>query len=75
MKTKVKFRLSSKFQKNYMSLRGWSVNDLAEQLEYKKQQVSQTLSGSIEPTMTFLHRLCHVTKLRIEDVVETVFEK
>lgn len=75
MKSKVKFRLNREFQAKYMKMRGWTVNDLTTQLEYKKQQVSQTLSGAIEPSMQFLHRLCTLTNLPAEELIETVFEK
>lgn len=71
----VKFTLNKEFQTKYMKMRGWSVNDLTEQLGYKKQQVSQTLSGAIEPTMNFLHRLCELTNLPANELIETVFEK
>ena len=72
---KVKFRIKREFQTKYMAMRNWSVTDLEELLKFKKQQVSQTLSGTIEPTMNFLHRLCALTGLPVEEIVETVFEK
>ena len=72
---KVKFRIKKEFQTKYMAMRNWSVTDLEELLKFKKQQVSQTLSGTIEPTMNFLHRLCALTGLPVEEILETVFEK
>lgn len=72
---KLKFRLKKTFQKNYMALRGWSVSDLTEKLGYTKQQVSQTLNGTAEPTMNFLHRLCDLTNLTAEELIETVPNK
>lgn len=72
---KAKFRIKKDFQVKYMKLRGWSIKDLEELLEYKKQQVSQTINGKIEPTMNFLHRLCSLTGLPAEELIETVFEK
>lgn len=72
---RIKFQIKKDFQQKYMKMRGWSINDLTEQLGYKKQQVSQTLSGAIEPTMNFLHRLCALTNLPVEELIETVFQK
>lgn len=72
--TKARFRIKKDF-KDYLKLRKWSITDLTEKLGYQKQQVSQTLSGSAEPTMQFLHRLCSLTGLRAEELLETVFEK
>lgn len=71
---KARFKIKKSFD-SYLKLRGWSINDLADALKMKKQQVSQTLSGSIEPTMNFLHRFCTLTNLKAEEVLETVFEK
>lgn len=71
---KAKFRIKKSFE-NYLKLRKWTINDLADHLRMTKQQVSQTLSGSMEPTMNFLHRLCALTNLKAEEVIETVFEK
>ena len=71
---KARFKIKKDFT-NYLKLRDWTINDLAEKLKMKKQQVSQTLSGSIEPTMNFLHRFCVTTGLKAEEVIETVFEK
>jgi transcriptional regulator with XRE-family HTH domain len=70
----VKFKISKNLL-TYMKMRKWSVNDLSEALDYKKQQVSQTLSGAIEPTMNFLHRVCALTNLPANELIETVFEK
>lgn len=72
---KVRFKIRKDFQTKYMSMRGWSVNELSDLLKYKKQQVSQTLSGTTEPTMNFLHRLCNLTGLKAEEVLETVYVK
>lgn len=72
---KVKFKIKKDFQTKYMKMRGWSISDLEEKLKFKKQQVSQTLSGSIEPSINFLHRLCALTGLPVDEIVETVFEK
>ena len=72
---KVKLRLSKSFQKNYMAMRKWSGNDLAEAMRYKKQQVSQVLSGEIEPSRQFLRKLCELTKIPAGELIETIFEK
>lgn len=71
---KVKFKIKKSFQTEFMKFRKWSITDLTEKLGYQKQQVSQTLSGTIEPTMNFMHRLCALTGLRAEEIIETVFE-
>lgn len=71
---KVKFKLSKKLQA-YMKLRDWSAQNLSDLLGYKKQQVSQILSGAIEPSMQFLHKLCALTNLPANELIETVFEK
>lgn len=71
----VKFRIKKSFQSEFMKFRGWSITDLTEKLGYQKQQVSQTLTGSIEPTMNFLHRVCALTGLKAEELIETTFEK
>lgn len=71
----VKFRIKKSFQTEFMKFRGWKIADLEDKLGFKKQQVSQTLSGSVEPTMNFLHRLCGLTGLKAEEVLETVFDK
>lgn len=73
-KEKVKFQLSKKLRE-YMKLRNWSAKDLSDELKYTKQQVSQTLSGAIEPSTQFLRRLCALTNLPVEELIETVFEK
>lgn len=52
----------------------WTVQYLATKLGSQKQQISQTLSGSIEPTMNFIHKFCALTGLRAEAIIETVFE-
>ena len=65
---KARFKIKKSFE-NYLKLRKWTVNDLAESLKMTKQQVSQTLSGSTEPTMNFLHRLCALTNLKAEEVI------
>lgn len=74
LKEIVRFRLSQTVNA-YMQMRGWTVNDLTDHLGYKKQQVSQTLSGAIEPSMQLLRRLCVVTNLPASELIETVFEK
>lgn len=71
---KVKFKIKKSFE-DYLKLRKWTINDLALHMKSTKQQVSQTLSGSMEPTMNFLHRLCALTNLKAEEILETVFEK
>lgn len=71
---KVKLRIKKSFE-DYLKLRKWTINDLAEHLGMTKQQVSQTLSGTMEPTMNFLHRLCALTNLKAEEIIETSFEK
>ena len=71
----IRFVLKKSFQKNYMSLRGWSGNDLAEAMGYKKQQVSQVLSGEIEPSRQFLRKICELTKIPAGELIETVFQR
>lgn len=75
MSAKVKFKIRKDFSTKYMTMRDWTVKDLVDKMDYKKQQVSQTISGKIEPTMNFLHRLCGLTGLKAEELIETVFEK
>ncbi len=69
------FQIRKEFITNFMKFKNWSVNDLTEKMGYKKQQVSQTLNGTIEPTMNFLHRLCSVTGVSASEILETVFVK
>ncbi|QGH73012.1 MAG: hypothetical protein [Siphoviridae sp. ctCJE6] len=70
---RAKFVLKKDF-KNYLKLRKWSVNDLAVRLGKKKQQVSSIVNGRIEPSMNFLHALCELTVLKLEDIIETKFQ-
>lgn len=73
--SKVKFKINKNFEKNYMKMRGWGVVDLSNALGYKKQQVSSVMTGAIEPSMQFLHRLCALTNMPVSDLIETVFVK
>ena len=72
---KSRFVIKKNFIKQYLGFRKWTVSDLESRLKFKKQQISQTLSGEIEPSMNFLHRLCNVTGLPVSELVDTVFEK
>lgn len=71
---KVRFGIRKDFVTNFMKFKNWSINDLTDKMGYKKQQVSQTLNGTIEPTMNFLHRLCMVTAIPASEIIETIFE-
>lgn len=68
---KSKFYLKKSFKENYMKLRDWSVQDVADMVEMKKQQVSPILNGRLEPSVNFLHRLCDAIQIPVEDLVET----
>lgn len=59
--------------KDYMKLRGWKINDVAKETGYTKQQVAQTLKGSIEPSLGFLKALAKATSVPVEELVETKF--
>lgn len=72
---KAKFIIKKSFKTEFMKFRNWTITDLEEILGFKKQQISQTISGQIEPTMNFLHRLCNATGLPVEELVETVWDK
>jgi hypothetical protein len=68
------FRINKNFE-SYLKMRRWTVTDVARATRYTKQQVSRTLSGSIEPSMQFLRRLSQVTGIKAGDLLETVFSK
>lgn len=71
---KSKFKLSLGIH-SHMELKGWGLKELSEALGYEKSQVCAILSGKLEPSMQFLHRLCDVTGYRLENIIETVFSK
>ncbi len=73
MAVKVKFIIRKEF-KSHLNLRGLTVTSLADKLRYSKQQVSQTLSGEIEPTRQFLRKICALLKVGAEDILQTIFE-
>ncbi len=72
---KVSFRIRKDFEEYLKKFHGWTVSDLEKELGFKKQQVSQTISGKKEPTMNFLHRVCALTNVPAEKFIETVFVK
>jgi transcriptional regulator with XRE-family HTH domain len=56
--------------KAYMDMQGWTVSMVAEKTGYKKQQVSQILTGTIEPSFQFLRRLSDVTGIKAKDLLD-----
>ena len=75
MAAKPKFIIKKSFITEFMKFKKWTISDLEDKIGYKKQQVSQTISGKIEPTMNFLHRLCALTGCKAEELIETVWNK
>lgn len=73
VKVKAKVKISTGFL-SYLKTRSLGVSELEEMTKYPKQQISQTLNGSIEPTRPFLRCLCELFHMGVEDMVETVFE-
>lgn len=70
-KTTVRFRIRKDF-KTWLGMRKWTIADLKEKMGMNSdQQVSQTLSGTIEPSMYFMHKLCEVTGFDLKDLIET----
>lgn len=70
---KASFMIGKDF-KVYAKMRGWTVKELAKQLRYKEPQVSAIMSGAIEPSMRFLHRLCEFSRWDVQAVLETKFQ-
>ena len=71
MQKKVKFILKEDVKPYLLYLYGWTLADLAEFMNLKKQQISPILNGRIEPSMYFLHKLCEKTGLKLENIIET----
>ncbi len=69
---KAKFFIRKDFKK-YLEFRKITQVDLEKLLKFKKQQISNALSGDYEPTMHFLHKLCTATGLKLEEIVVTKF--
>lgn len=74
--TKAKFVIRKSF-KAFLKMKerydGLTQKKLAEEIGYKEPQVSQILSGEIEPSMRFLHRLSAFTKFGLAEILETKF--
>lgn len=68
------FLLKKNF-KEYLKLRGWNARAFAQKIGYGETQVSGILNRKIEPSMRFLHDLCELTGLKLEEVIETVNKK
>ena len=71
---KVQVRINKNFR-DYLKARKISISELASVLNYTKQQVSQCVSGKVEPTRPFLRRLAAHTLMGVEDLVVTTFKK
>lgn len=69
---KVKFKINDGF-KSWLKVKEWTPAELTRQLKMNNdQQVSQILTGSIEPSMNFLHRVCALTGFDLKDIIDTV---
>lgn len=73
MPRKIKFTIKKELKKFIDEMYGWNVQDLADALDMSKQQISPILLGRIEPSMNFLHKLCQITGLKLENIIKTRF--
>lgn len=70
---KAKFFLRKDFKKIYLDFLGMSVKDLALKVRYSESQVSEILNQRIEPSLQFMRKLCVMTSMRFEQLVETKY--